>query len=73
EMQELASEVLTGRTVLLVTHDPGEAARLADRIYLMGGGAMRQVSAPNGRAIRPVDAPEVMRSSAELLAALRAA
>ena len=35
EMQELAAEMLDGRTILLVTHDPGEAARLGHVIYIM--------------------------------------
>ena len=34
-MQELAAELLHGRTVLLVTHDPAEAARLADHILIL--------------------------------------
>lgn len=35
EMQELAAIHLSGKTVLLVTHDPGEAARLCQSIYLL--------------------------------------
>ncbi len=35
EMQELAFEVLMDRTVMLVTHDPSEAARIAHRVYLL--------------------------------------
>ncbi|WP_270937987.1 ABC transporter ATP-binding protein, partial [Falsiroseomonas oryzae] len=36
-LQDLAARLLTGRTVLLVTHDPLEALRLADRILVLGG------------------------------------
>lgn len=36
-MQELASDMLARRTVLLVTHDPAEACRLADRIFILSG------------------------------------
>jgi putative hydroxymethylpyrimidine transport system ATP-binding protein len=36
-MQELASDMLAHRTVLLVTHDPAEACRLADRIFILSG------------------------------------
>jgi len=32
ELQNLAAKLLSGRTVLLVTHDPQEALRLGDRI-----------------------------------------
>jgi putative hydroxymethylpyrimidine transport system ATP-binding protein len=37
ELQNLASELFAGRTVLLVTHDPLEALRLSHRIVVMAG------------------------------------
>ncbi len=37
ELQELAANLLKGRTVLLVTHDPLEALRLGDSILIMSG------------------------------------
>lgn len=36
-LQALAAELLRGRTVMLVTHDPGEALRLGNRIHVMHG------------------------------------
>lgn len=36
-MQDLACDLLADRAVLLVTHDPVEACRLADRIFILGG------------------------------------
>ena len=36
-LQALAAELLAGRTVLLVTHDPLEALRLGHRIQVMAG------------------------------------
>lgn len=36
-LQDLAVELLTDRTVLMVTHDPREALRISDRIYVMMG------------------------------------
>lgn len=36
-MQDLASDMLSQRCVLLVTHDPAEACRLAGRIFILGG------------------------------------
>ncbi len=45
EMQELAAEHLHGQTVLLVTHDPGEAARLCQSIYLLKGRSIVPVTA----------------------------
>jgi putative hydroxymethylpyrimidine transport system ATP-binding protein len=35
QMQDLSARLLADRTVLLVTHDPAEAARLGDRILLL--------------------------------------
>lgn len=37
KLQNLAAELLHGRTILFVTHDPLEALRLADDIYIMSG------------------------------------
>ncbi|RDD63880.1 ABC transporter ATP-binding protein [Ferruginivarius sediminum] len=37
ELQALAAEVLTGRTVLVVTHDPLEALRLGHRLLVLAG------------------------------------
>lgn len=36
-LQDLSAELLAGRTVVMVTHDPFEALRLADRIYVLSG------------------------------------
>ena len=43
EMQERAAELLAGRTVLLVTHEPAEAARLGNLIYVMTAEGVDQV------------------------------
>lgn len=40
-LQDLAVELLANRTVLMVTHDPFEALRLADSIHVMTDGADR--------------------------------
>lgn len=37
EMQQLAAAMLDHQTVILVTHDPAEALRLADQIYIFHG------------------------------------
>ncbi|WP_027349936.1 ABC transporter ATP-binding protein [Halotalea alkalilenta] len=39
ELQDLAAEVLAEQSVLLVTHDPLEALRLADTLYVFGADA----------------------------------
>ena len=37
ELQDLAIKLLKDRTVVMVTHDPFEALRIADNIYVMSG------------------------------------
>jgi iron(III) transport system ATP-binding protein len=44
-----------GASALLVTHDPGEAMRMADRIALMREGRIVQVGSPHEVYNRPVD------------------
>jgi len=73
EMQDLAGETLSGRTVLLVTHDPAEAARMGDRICLMEHGRIDEVPAPESPAIRDGTDPETLRFGADLMRRLRAA
>ncbi|MBA85710.1 ABC transporter ATP-binding protein [Thalassobius sp. S69A] len=71
QMQDLAAELLHGRTVLLVTHDPAEAARLGHVITLMTAGGLSTVAPPAGPVPRPFDAPDVLRVQATLLTLLR--
>ncbi|MEM9247798.1 MAG: ABC transporter ATP-binding protein [Pseudomonadota bacterium] len=73
EMQEVAARTLAGRTALLVTHDPAEAARMGDRVYLMGAGGVEEIAVPPTRAIRTLGAAETLTFGAELMARLRAA
>ena len=51
-LQDLAAELLVGRTVLLVTHNPLEALRLGHRIYVLSGrpAVPRGPLLPRGRA-----------------------
>ncbi|TJZ94209.1 ABC transporter ATP-binding protein [Paracoccus gahaiensis] len=69
-MQDLAARALAGRTVILITHDPLEAARLGDRAYLIGAAGSRALPLPPGPVPRPLDAPEVLAAQAALFAAL---
>jgi len=46
----------TRASCLLVTHDPEEAMRFADRILLMRAGALVQAGTPEDLYLRPVDA-----------------
>ena len=71
DMQELASDVLQNRTVLLVTHDPSEAARLAHQITIVSAQATQNWPPPETVAVREIDAPETLACQAKLLAYLR--
>lgn len=69
QIQDLAAELLVGRTVVLVTHDPLEALRLCDCIYVIKG-APAQLStlpAPVGQAPRDATNPELLQHYAQLL------
>ncbi|HYH21127.1 MAG TPA: ABC transporter ATP-binding protein [Azospirillum sp.] len=68
-LQELAAELLAGRTALLVTHDPLEALRLGHRVHVMTGkpATIGPALEPPGPPPRAVDDPAVLAMQAELL------
>ncbi len=72
--QDLAARLLAGRTVLLVTHDPLEALRLGDRVYVMTGrpAALEALPAPDLAPPRDVRDPAVLAAQGALLARLAA-
>ncbi|GGE52558.1 ABC transporter ATP-binding protein [Actibacterium pelagium] len=73
EMQELAMELLQGRTVLLVTHDPSEAARVGHAIHVLSETGLESVAPPNAPAPRAVDDPETLTATGALYSKLRGA
>lgn len=75
QLQDAASGLLRGRTVLLVTHDPLEALRLGHRIHVMSGRPARldEALVPLGDPPRDPREPEILRLQAELLTRLAAA
>lgn len=76
DMQELAFEVLQGKTVLLVTHDPAEAVRLSHHLFLMseqGVSAQSLGAVESTEPIRAVDDTAMLKTQAELLKTLRLA
>ena len=73
DMQDLAAETLAGRTVLLVTHDPGEAARLGERVFLLDPAGLSEAVPPARPPVRPVDDGETLAFQARLLRTLREA
>ena len=55
KLQTLAAEYLKNRTVLLVTHDPQEAVRLGEQLYLLDG-HLQKLQCPDTSIPRPVNA-----------------
>lgn len=75
ELHELATRLLAERTVIMVTHDPLEALRLADRILILQGEPARVISIPVPEGARPrsLDNDDLQHRQAELVAQLREA
>lgn len=71
QMQELTADLLTGRTVLLVTHDPNEAARLGQKILIMTPSGLVEVPAPFTPIPRDIHAQDVLRTQTDLFDQLR--
>jgi len=69
DLQTMAAEMLAGRTVMLVTHDPLEALRLGHRILVLQGRPARlvEVPVPDGDPPRAVDRPDLLSAQATLL------
>lgn len=55
-LQNIAYEALKGRTVLLITHDPQEALRLGDQVWLFHNKRLKPVDVPDSQTPREVDA-----------------
>jgi putative hydroxymethylpyrimidine transport system ATP-binding protein len=72
QMQELAGELLAGRTVLLVTHEPAEAARLSHAAWLMSARGLEALELPETPPVRDLDDPDFLAAQAALFARLRA-
>ena len=71
-LQALAAQLLAGRTVLLVTHDPLEALRLGHRIQVMAGQPARieKPICPAGTPPRDLHDPALLARQGDLLARL---
>ena len=71
EMQELSFNMLQGKTVLLVTHDPAEAVRLGNGLFILTEQGVQRYELPVSNPIREVDDPLLMNAQAKLLVSLR--
>ncbi|MEM0978566.1 MAG: ABC transporter ATP-binding protein [Pseudomonadota bacterium] len=72
DVQDLARRLLEGRTVLMITHDPLEAARLADTAFLMTRAGLRHLPLPTVAHPRQPEDQNVATVQAQMYAELRA-
>ncbi|MCC5977119.1 MAG: ABC transporter ATP-binding protein [Salinarimonas sp.] len=72
QMQELAGELLAGRTVLLVTHEPAEAARLSHAAWLMSAQGLEALDLPDTPPVRDLEDTDFLTAQAALFRRLRA-
>jgi putative hydroxymethylpyrimidine transport system ATP-binding protein len=69
KLQDLSAQMLAGRTVVLVTHDPLEALRLGDQVITLQGQPARPSPALTPVGARPRTA--ILSQQGQLLANLR--
>ena len=69
-MQDLAARHLAGRTVILITHDPLEAARLCHAAFLLDARGTRPLALPATPTPRALDDPQVLAAQAALFRSL---
>jgi len=62
QLHELAIELLRDKTVLFVTHDPAEALRLADDIYLLTANSIKHLAALDSNAPRSLAETAALQS-----------
>lgn len=69
KLQNLAAELLSQHTVILVTHDPMEALRLCDHIYIIKGepAKLQEATKPQGQAPRDPTNSQLLTEYAQLL------
>jgi len=74
-LQDLAARLLAGRTVLMVTHDPLEALRLAHRVFVLSGrpAHLAEAAVPPAPPPRRPQDPVLLAEQGELLAMLKEA
>lgn len=68
-LQDMSAELLRGRTILLVTHDPLEALRLGHRIHVLSGrpAVLDESMEFPGETPRDIQNAELLASQADLL------
>lgn len=71
-VQELAATLLAQCTVVLITHDPAEAVRLADAAWIITPEGIAPCDLPRTAIPRDAAAPETLAAQAALLHRMRA-
>ncbi|EKD71123.1 MAG: hypothetical protein ACD_46C00268G0008 [uncultured bacterium] len=68
ELQNLTASLLKNKTVLFVTHDPSEALRLADEIYILHGepAKLTRVAMLDSSVPRELSDPEISQLQTKL-------
>ena len=66
-IQDLAHKLLAGCTVILITHDPLEVARMGDRAYLLSSNGSSEISLPSASTPRAYDADGTLACQAALM------
>lgn len=69
ELQAFTVDMLARKTVLMITHDPAEALRLADRLYVLDQTLVHS-ALPAGTPPRPFDTKNLAKYQQTLLEAL---
>jgi putative hydroxymethylpyrimidine transport system ATP-binding protein len=71
-IQDLAAELLNGRTALMITHDPLEACRLGHHLVVMSGSpaTLGEPVIVRGATPRAPDDPELLRTQGRLMTLL---
>ncbi|MCO6363428.1 ATP-binding cassette domain-containing protein [Paracoccus sp. 08] len=70
QMQDLGARHLAGRTVILITHDPLEAARLCHAAFLLDARGTRPLALPATPTPRALDDPQVLAAQTALFRSL---
>jgi putative hydroxymethylpyrimidine transport system ATP-binding protein len=71
DMQELVARHLGGRTILLVTHDPGEAVRLCHQIYVLHQARAHPVESLSAPFPKDFNDPDVFAMQNDLMTRIR--
>ncbi|WP_299373897.1 ATP-binding cassette domain-containing protein [uncultured Tateyamaria sp.] len=72
DMQELSAHMLSGKTVVMVTHDPAEAVRLGHQIVVLSADGANPWQPPEQQPVRNQYAHDTIACQAALLSHLRA-